>query len=332
MVLDPASAYRWADLGETIDGHQLATAKSCFTRALAAAPYSPAILFRAANFYFSIGDYSSSMQYLSRVVRNPELSSYYVPAFLTYERMGIPITDVLNKGIPPTRQVAQSFLHFLMDGRQVTEAEVTWKWMSNLSLADDEIAGEYVAFLIHNQQEERAAATWEQLNSAAMPDYRHSNWIFNGRFESVPKPSPFDWQIEPIEDVQASRVDDCGHDNRWSLQLIFAGKSNVDYHHVFQQTAVPAGKWRISAFLKLDGITTDQGISLRVVDPNEPHGLDIRTDPLNGTHDWTKVERVFEVDRTRLLQVEIIRRPSSKFDNKIEGKAWVDSVELSPNL
>lgn len=332
VVLDPASAYRWADLAETIDGHQVSTAKSCFARALADAPYSPAILFRAANFYFTLGDYSTSMQYLSRIARNPELADYYVPAFLTYGRMSIPLTDVLNKGIPPTRQAAQAFLRFLIEGRQVTDAELTWKWMLDRSLEDDKIAEEYIVFLLQNQQEERAAVTWEQLNSAAMPDYRHGNWIFNGGFEFVPKPSPFDWQIESVEDVQVSRVDDIAHDKRWSLQLIFAGKSNLDYHQVFQQTVVTPGKWRLSAFLKLEGITTDQGISLRVLDPTQPQRLDVRTNPLTGTHDWTKVESVFEVAHTMLLRVDITRQPSRKFDNKIEGKAWVDSVELSPNL
>jgi hypothetical protein len=332
VVLDPVSAYRWADLAETIDGHQVSTAKACFSRALVAAPYNPAILFRAANFYFSLGDYSTTMQYLSRVVRNPELSDYYTPVFLTYARMNVPVRDVLNKGIPPTRQAAQSFLRFLMEGRQVTDAELTWKWIQDRSLGDDKIAGEYVAFLLFNQQEQRAAATWEQLNSAAMPDYRRTHWIFDGGFVLLPKPSPFDWHIESTEDVQVSRVDDIAHDKRCSLQLIFGGKGNVDYHQVFQRTVVPAGKWRITAFLKLDGITTDQGISLRVLDRNNPQRLDIRTNPLTGTHDWTKVEKAFEVTHTMLLQVEITREPSRKFDNKIEGKAWVDSVELSPNL
>jgi hypothetical protein len=164
-----------------------------------------------------------------------------------------------------------------------------------------------------------------------MRQYRHTNWIFDGSFESAPKPSPFDWHIESIEDVQASRVDAVAHDERWSLELMFDGKSNVDYHQTFQETVLNAGRWRLSAFVKLEGISTDQGISVGIVDPKQPQRFDIRTNPLNGTHDWTRVETVFDVPRTSLLQVQITRRPSQKFDNKIEGKAWIDSVALSPS-
>ncbi len=330
VVLDPASAFRWADLGDTIDGHQVATARYCFNRALIAAPYSPAILFRAANFYFGRGDYANTMQYLSRVLRDPELTAYYDPAFLTYARMGVPVSEVVNKGIPPTRVAAQAFLRFLIQGRQIADAAVAWKWISDHSLGDDKIDGEYVGFLVQNHQEERAADTWQQLNSQSMPDYRHANWIFNGSFEAVPKPSPFDWHIETAEDVQAGRVDNVAHDKRWSLQLIFEGKTNVDYHQTFQQTVITPGKWRIRAVIKTDGITTDQGVSLRVLDPTQPQRLDIRTDPLTGTHDWTTVESIFDVARTMLVQVEVTRRASMKFDNKIQGEAWIDSVDLSP--
>jgi hypothetical protein len=31
-----------------------------------------------------------------------------------------------------------------------------------------------------------------------------------------------------------------------------------------------------------------------------------------------------------LVQIEIMRAPSRKFDNKISGRVWVDSLDLSP--
>jgi hypothetical protein len=71
---------------------------------------------------------------------------------------------------------------------------------------------------------------------------------------------------------------------------------------------------------------------MRIYDALQPQRLDTRTDPLTGTHEWTKVERVFVTEaRTTLVQVEIMRQASVRIDNKITGKAWIDAVELLPN-
>ncbi len=332
LVLDPASAYQWADLGETLlDAHRPDAATYCFQCALAAGPRNPAILVRAANFYFSLGQYAETMRCLSAVLRNPELSAYDTAAFLTYARMGVPIREILNNGIPQTPLAARLFLSFLMESGQVADSEATWDWISEHSLADDRTAAEFVAFLISNKEEERAAKTWEAVNSKSMPGYRHANWIFNGSFESEPKSSPLDWHLQSTDDAEASRVEGTAYDGRWSLQLAFEGKRNVDYHQVFQETVIPAGKWQLRAFVRTSGITTDQGIFLRIYDPAQRQRLDVRTDALTGTHDWTKLERVFEVGSgTKLLRVEIDRAASTKFDSKVEGTAWIDSVELSP--
>ena len=44
---------------------------------------------------------------------------------------------------------------------------------------------------------------------------------------------------------------------------------------------------------------------------------------------WTRQEATFTVPpATGLLRVELRRQPSQKFDNKIQGTVWVDSVKL----
>jgi len=332
LALDSASAYRWADVGEMMaSANELDAAKYCFQRALAAGPHSPVILFRAANFYFSINDYPQTLHNLSTILRNPELSEYNNAAFLTYTRMGIPVDEVLSKGIPPNFIPAQAFLRFLMESNQVADAETTWKWISQKSLYDSKTAGEYLGFLIRNKKDEDAAETWRAMNSRSEPDYRQRNWVFNGSFEAAPQPSPLDWTIESTSDVQTARTEGVAKDGRWSLKLVFAGNENVDFHQVFQQTVLKPGKWRARAFVKTDALTTDLGISLRVCDAVEPRFLDVATEPLTGTHDWTGVERTFQVGpQTALVRVEIARHPTFRFDNKIAGTAWVDSVELSP--
>jgi len=244
--------------------------------------------------------------------------------------MDLPIRDVLDKGIPQTPVAAQAFLRFLMQQGQIESAETTWKWMADRSLDDTTIAGEYVSFLILKRRIEGAAETWGELYRANIPEYRHTNWIFNGGFESPFRPSPLDWHVDPNENVRASRVLDVAHEGRSSLGLGFPGNANVDYH-VWQQAVLPPGKWKLQAFVKTDSLTTDQGISLRISDALQPQRLDSRTDPVMGTHEWTKVERAFAIGaKTTLVQVEIMRQASLRIDNKIAGKAWIDAVELRP--
>ena len=57
--------------------------------------------------------------------------------------------------------------------------------------------------------------------------------------------------------------------------------------------------------------------------------MDVNTERLVGTNDWKKVEQTITVPRDmELLHVQVVRQPSLKFDNQINGTAWIDSVRL----
>jgi hypothetical protein len=57
--------------------------------------------------------------------------------------------------------------------------------------------------------------------------------------------------------------------------------------------------------------------------------LDVYTEQLRGTNDWTRLEARCRIGAgTRRIVVEVCRRASGKFDNKIKGEAWVDDVSL----
>jgi hypothetical protein len=332
LAMDPASAYAWADLAETeYDADQLALAKYCFRRAVAAGPGNPAILFRAANFAFETGDPHGTLQDLSVILRNPDLETYYQPAFLTYRRMDAPIEELLDLGIPPLSTAADPFLQFWMDDNKVPEATAVWNWMVLHSLTGEKSCGSYVSFLLRNNQVEKASAEWRRDNPKSASNYQVLNWVFNPGFETEPKAGPFDWHIETVPGVEATRVQDVSRDGQWSVRLVFDGADNVDYHGIYQEAVISPGQWRIRAFLKLDGVTTDQGIAVRVYDAVEPARLDIRTDARTGTSSWNEVDRAFAVGPdTKLVRVEVMRSSSRVLDSKIAGRAWVDSLDLSP--
>jgi tetratricopeptide (TPR) repeat protein len=314
VLLDSASAYRWADLAESEwNARQLDSARYCYQRALAAGPGNPAILLRAADFAFRANDSQAATRSLSAILRNPELTAYYPAAFQIYQRMNLPIGELLENAVPQSSTAALAFLRFWMDGNQLAEANATWAWMLEHSLADDRVAADYVAFLIRNHEEEQAISEWKRYNNDSTPSYGTTNWVFNGGFEAAPEPGPFDWRGIAVGSANANRVSDNSHDGEWSLKL-----SPAHQKAVYQDTVLKPGLWHICAYVKTKDAASGYGLSLRVYDVENPTRLDIHTDPLSGTHDWILVERTFRVGETKLARV------------KVSGAGWIDSVELSP--
>lgn len=329
---DPASPYPWADLGEALaSAHELRPADYCMRSAVAAGPNSPAILMRAANVSLTAGNNEAAMSYLSRVLRDPTVKQYFPAVFLTYSRMRVRIEDVLADDFPISSSACEPLLRFLFQAQRVPEAAVVWRWMAAHNLQNETIASEYLRFLIAAGHEQAAAEEWAQLNRGWVPDYRRQNWIFDGGFEQAAQPGPLDWRIEANPNVEAARSAAMPREGKWSLELKFGGFDNTNFEGVYQDTVLAPGKWRLSAYLKTSGITTDQGVGLRVYDAAQTRRMDARTETLTGTHDWTRLEREFEVHpETKLVRVEVFREPSTRFDNRIEGRAWLDCVELVP--
>ena len=332
LVQDSGSAYAWANLAEVErDAGHLKQAKYCFSRALAAGPSNPAMLFRAANFAFETGNKAEILRDLSTILRNPDLASYYPAAFLTYSRLDMPIQELLDKGVPVASTAAEPFLQFWMEDKKIPEAQATWSWMVQHSLASEKSIGDYTSFLVANHQVAAASQEWRRANPKTNSYYQTINWVFNGSFEAEPKPGPFDWHIESTPDVEATRVQDVSRDGQYAIKLVFAGQENVDYHGVYEETELTPGQWQLRAFVKTEGITTDQGISLRVYDAEQPSRFDVRTDSKTGSMTWTEVDRAFAIGpETKLVRLEIMRAPSRKIDNKVAGRAWVDSIEITP--
>jgi hypothetical protein len=332
LRLDSASAYAWADLGDAEMNTQNPTAaRYSFQRSLALGPGNPVILFRAANFDFQTGDDAGTLQNLRTILKNPELLPYYEQVFLTYSRMNLRIERILDQGVPATSSAADAFLRYWIDANKLPQAAAVWKWLPKQAPADDKLAGEYIAFLIRNRNEMEAAETWRAFTNNQMPEYRKTNFVYNGGFEQTPRPSPLDWGLDSGKDVLVTRVQSAAHDGDWSLRVRFEGLENVEFHQAVQDVVIEPGHWQFRAFLKTDQITTDQGVALHVFDNEEPSRLDLRFDALTGNHEWTPVERSFEVGPdTRMVRLELMRQASKKFDNKISGSAWLDSVEISP--
>ena len=329
LWLDTASAYSWADLADAeMNSRHVETAKYCFQRALVAGPLNPVILFRAANFDFQVGEREGTLRLLRTVLTNAG-STYYESTFLTYSRLDLPIQQILDQGMPTSRPVAEAFLHYWMEARKLQESQATWDWMRGKGLVNDQLAGEYVSFLIGEMHLEEAASAWQGYKSRESPEYRKTNWVFNGSFDHEPTGSPLDWHIEKSQDIEVVRNPSGGRLNMPALLVTLLGKENIDFRHVSQTIVLEPGQWRLSAWIKTEGITTNEGVGLHLSDVQDPTKLDWNSSRLIGATDWTLIKENFKVGpQTRLIRLELVRPPSRKFENKVQGAVWLGPVQL----
>jgi len=326
---DPNAPARWCDTGERMlrDGRD-ADAGYCFSRALALGPHIPPILMQAADFYYGTHRTGLAMEQMSRVLADTDTYDAFI--FVWYREKNLPVNEVLAHGLPPGQRAAKAYMHDLIAGDWPGTKEL-WNRITARGLGDDRLAREYLEHLFGQRDYEAAAHAWAQYLGPSGNGYLDWNWVFNGDFESELSDSAFDWRIGARDGVEAAEDAQIAHTGSHSMRIHFAGKENLDYNDVGQVAFVKPGGYRFEAYVRTDGITTDRGVGFHIYDRESGSRLDVRTEQLTGTHDWTKIERVVTVPRgTRLLAIEVSRQRSMKFDNQIGGTVWIDSVKLSP--
>ncbi len=332
LLLDPASAFRWADLGETeLDANNEQGGRFCFRQALADAPSNPAILFRAASFYLRLEDYPETLRQLTAVLRNPELAAYYDRVFALYSEMDLPFEDLLSQGVPRTPQAASAFLRFWVGEGKLEESQETWNWINKNSLASLASAALYVSFLAKQSRWDEAQQAWSDYTARLDSSYLKTNWVYNGSFEMNPADCPFDWHLQSQPEMISTFDSDVSYQGQASLRLTYSGTPKNQAASAYQMVVLQPGRWQVSAAMRTHLLTSDQGVVIRVVDSQDAAKLDVATDSIQGTAEWTKVGARFEVKpNTRLARVEIARPPGRDFDSRLTGTVWIDAVELQP--
>jgi hypothetical protein len=322
---DPANPYRWCDLGEALaETGKIAEARLCFRRAVELGPNIPPVLMRAAGFHIRVGEARTALPHMLRIL---ELVPDYDAIIFYYTDRLIPFDELLPQ-LARNPRAARSHFRFLLQSGDAGRARAAWHSLCEHRLANDELAAAYLELLLRKAEYHEALATWVAWLGPRAGDYPVRNLVYNGSFENEPSGSPLDWRIRPLEGVQAVRDPARAREGRASLKLSFPGTANFDYSHVSQLVVVPAGRYRLSAWIASQDLTTDQGLFLRLSETGSGNRVLAETQHITGTTDWQFVEAEVVAPRTLLAAIQLCRRPSRKFDNKIRGAAWVDAVRL----
>ena len=330
MVLqrDPQDPYRWADLGDAfLEAGRRDDARYCFSQVLILAPHSASFLLRVADFHFQVGENQEALPITARILAL--IPDYDSVIFSRYVSIVNHPEDVLRLGLPEGRRAAASWLEFLIQAGRLEDAQHTWNWVVEHGYADQALAGDSAAFLIQQGHPDSAASAWDQYMGAHREDYDNSTNLFNGDFESDPARSPFDWTLTRTEGVEISRDCTIARSGKCSLRIAFAGTQNLGFTAASQLAFVQPGSYQFHAFTRTESLTTDEGIRFRISDAEAPARLDDVFGQFIGSVPWSSVDHQLVVTaKTRLLRIEVIRQPSTKFDNKVAGTAWIDHVTL----
>ncbi|MFN3325035.1 MAG: hypothetical protein ACK5AZ_16190 [Bryobacteraceae bacterium] len=302
-------------------------ASYCFLQARRLGPGLPVVMMRASNFYFSRGHYEEALQCASSVLA--KVREYDEPIFGYYDRTGIALADLLDRGLPVEYSASMAFLAHVRRTRPVPQVLAVWDHLRARSLIDVRAVREQLDYLFAARQYEAAAKTW--CDFVDERGYRTENFVFNGGFDREWIGSRFDWAVTAIPEVEVARDTTVFKSGSASLRVDFLGTANLKYGHIMQSIWLPAGIYMFTAWVRTDGLTTDEGIRLRIVRANGAPGFGFVTEDVKGSTDWTRIQQVLSIPAPgSLAALQIVRRASHKFDSKIVGRAWIDDVELRP--
>ncbi len=312
---DPANPLVWCTYAQVLSVHgETQQAQAAFDHAVTLGPGMAPVLMRAANFDFTHGRRDEAIPLAARILS--QTSAFDEILFSYVQRADVPVRPLLGTAIPAAPRPARAWLDWLRAHGSDQDLCETWAWMKGNGLLDERSAGEVAWTLWNRASYGTAYALW-------------TNWLgttqllANTRFEAAPRETPFDWALESSPAVAVTRAN--------GLEVRFSGTENVTFSGVRQFTVVPPGRYRLSVEVSSDNLTTDQRPFFRIFDLANPSRLNLETGAIEGTvaRSWMSVD--FQVTAAaEALAVQLERRPSERFDNRISGTLHIHQVSLTP--
>jgi len=322
LNLDPSNPSVWCAYSELLSTKgQMQPAEAGFHRAVALGPGLSPVLMRAANFDFAQGRRDHGFEMTHRILGQTDAFDQIVFSYLT--QTGLPVSMLATVAVPATPRAASAWLAWLRGTASDQNLHELWSWMRQNRILDQKSATELVWAFWKRSAFATAQDTWADWLGDSQAGYLHPQRIAYGHFEDVVSRSPFDWALTPTPGVEIQRND--------GLDIRFSGSVNVDLSGIRQFTTVDAGRYRFSAEISATDITTDQGPFFHIFDPANPGRVSGETVQIKRTmaRSWITAD-VRVPSGTQALQIQLERRPSQKFDNKIGGTLHVYQVSLLP--
>ena len=335
LQLDPHEPDIWLELASVLEFQEkFEGAEGAYHRASSLAPASPRITWPAGQFFLRSERFDEAFQQFRVVLAGS--SRYDQTLFETaWKAVGDP-EKILRDLIPSHQETEIAYLNYLTRKERFTQGAAVWKRI----LAHPEVPGTkwatlYIDRLIGAGQGVEAFDAWQELLEIQPDSYlspEKVNAITNGNFEAEPQGFGFDWRIRGIKVVGAEYDRSVFRSPSHSVRIHFRGEANVHYRGFSQIVRVEPGTlYRFEASIRTENVTTDSGPRFEIVDYYDPSRLQEVSEEFLGTERWRTLTLEFRTGPdTKILIIQLIRRPSRKLDNLISGQIWMDDFRLVP--
>ncbi|MGH9732384.1 MAG: tetratricopeptide repeat protein [Candidatus Acidiferrales bacterium] len=332
--IDPLSERPWLELAALDEARSdFPATRRAYEMAQLDFPVSPDVAWRFGNFLLRQGDLSGGFAALRRAIdKDPSLEASALAECWAVD----PNTDLIAAAVLPRNAAhyVRAIRYFLL---QKQTGAALGMWTQLLKLNQPIAMRDAIDLSDHLLDEGRiseAHQVWQEaLRRSAWPDDANATSVlFNGGFEHDFLNGGFDWRELPLSGVSYDLDSSVLHSGHQSLRITFDGAANINFQHIFQYVYVaPHQRYRFLAYLRTEGISSENEIQFDIFDPHHPETLQISTPVLAGTNGWTPVRVDFESGAdTQLLEILLRRAPGPAFTDQLRGTVWADDVSLTP--
>jgi hypothetical protein len=216
----------------------------------------------------------------------------------------------------------QYYLRWLMKWNRTEDTFKVWLAISENEIVDNDLLQKYINFLVTQKEIMRAATIREKFTGI--------NRMTNSGFELPISNNGFDWRIRTGTHWYIQQTKSEVMEGNYSLQMIFSGKENINFHHLSQIVPVLPGKnYNIAFWWRSKDLTTDQRpfIEIRGLDCNDKSYW--KSDMVASNTDWTQQKLFVSIPESCFaVTVTLRRHPSQRFDSKISGILWLDHFQM----
>jgi hypothetical protein len=336
LSLDPHSSDAWLDLGTAYESEgNTEAARDAFLHAKGAYPLSPEVSWRYGNFLLRRNEIPQAYAQLHHAV--------YVEPRRSAEAVSLcwhvdpDIQAILENVIPADRDAYLDAIHELTAERQFAAALTVWSRLvaihPRMQFHD---AIPFTSALLEKRMTADARRVWDdaiRLSGTSAPPDPPGSVVWDGGFESDVHGGGFAWSFAgPSNGVRVTLDSREKHSGQQSLRVTFEGRHNVSFEGACHYVEVqPSTAYLFSAWVRTQTLTTDQGVRFRLRWVENSHPASLETEQLLGTQPWTRIQMTWTPGKdVHQATICTVRNPSTKFDSQIQGAAWFDDVELTP--
>jgi hypothetical protein len=321
LSLDAASPYAWMDTAVVLQAAgDPDKAEPCARRAEALGPHLAPLQMRVLHFELNRGSREGVLRVGKTVLGLTRDYDDFV--FTYYEQLDFGAADILGRGMPKDGDAPTGYLSRRLGKGDSAGAAEAAQWMMTEGVMTERGAETYSGYLLKLGEIAASRALWDSVHTDEGRRVQ-GNLLYNPGFARPFARGPYDWTIAECAGVQTSGGEG------GVLQIEFLGERNVAYHHVSQMVLADPGTYRFVARVKAEELSTNEGVAIRLRDREVPARFTYVTPQVRGTTDWMEWASTVVVPHgTRLLEVSVIREPSTKLDNRIRGIALVKGLSL----